>query len=105
MAGGDTFQFARWQRPQELETEVAGFRREWRSLKLVTVAVLLVFFCGVAAFAQSGTSVIFAQLFTKQTSTGRSKVFVDARNGRAQSGDHEPRCAVVFGDRHRPCRR
>ena len=66
---------------RDLETAVVLFSRELRSFKLVAFLSLLIFlgFAVGAAFAQSGTSVIFAQIFTKQSSTGRSKVFVDAQ--------------------------
>ena len=75
---------------KELEIAVAGFRREWRIFKIVTLAALVVFFCVVAAFAQSRTSVMFSQLFTGQSSTGP----IEGVRGCAQSGDHEPRRAV-----------
>ena len=56
-----------------LDLEALGIEGDRFTAQLVVTG-------GAAAFAQSGTSVIFAQLFTGQSSTGRSKVFVDARN-------------------------
>ena len=43
-------------------------------------ALALALTLAAPAAPQSGSSVIFAQLFTKQASTGRSKIFVDAQN-------------------------
>ena len=66
-----------------LDAAVVLLCRELRGFKLAAFLSLLIFLAfGVGAvFAQSsGTSVIFAQLFTGESATGRSKVFVDVRN-------------------------